>query len=280
MPLLAILMIVPTISTLTVYGLKTLPTVSQVSLLVQGSLHDVYPEPPSTLLIPIENYADQNTIEVTLTLIIDNLGEHYLNWLYFSSFENPIISGVSASGAIGYQTEDQWHFSGHDQRLMLHADGGIDIKSIKTQPGKTQTIGLLAYGDLAVASTPLLTISVYLEQPETPDPEGPPKMQADAFVKKLELEINSEPENIDMTYYEGELLEAKLYFAEEDYELSLQVSSSALEKLRDTKEASEGFVPRLIRTLQAYSLLLVLPVVGLVAWSIFRRKNKNKHPIK
>jgi len=249
----------------------TPPNITQVSLFVQESLVEVYPDPASTLIIPIENYADFEQIEVTFNIIV-NAPKEYLHWLYFCGLESPVLSAVSARGNIGHQTENgQWAYYGDVEKFIITINAELDVKAVKLKPGKTLTVGQLTYGK-HIASIPLLTISVFLE--DHSDPDDTVRLQANASLKKLELEIASvTTDDIDLGYFNGLLWESRAYNAELDYQSSFDVSSSALKELRDAKKVSTGFWASLSKVIQNLWFLAVVPVVVFVVYAVVRRRS-------
>jgi len=252
------------------FALTTQPNVTQVSLFVQESLVGVYPEPASSLIIQLENYADFDQIEMTLNVIV-NTPKEKLHWLCFCGLESPVLSAVSASGNIGRQKDNQWVHYGEDEKLIITINGEFNVNAAKLKPGRILTVSQLAYGTQD-ASTPLLTISVSLKAPDSID-DGL-QLEANASLKKLELEIASvKTDDIDLGYFNGLLWESRAYYAEEDYQSSLNVSSNSLKELRDAKKADAGFWVSLSKGIQNYWFLAVVSAVVLVGYAFVKRRN-------
>jgi len=246
--------------------------VSKCSLWMQDSLITTITLPSSSIAIPITNYSENNNLDATVSIIANNPEKACLSWLYYSGLENSIITGNSANGLIGHQQHDQWKHAGVDEKLMITVDGSLNFAEIKNKPGKTLTIALLSYGE-SVANIPLLSISVYVEEPEKPTPSL--LLRANATISKLELEIAEvEKDNLfDTTIYGSSLFEAQLYYSKGSYAEALESAQSALEQLRQEKADYYSVVLKAIRWLTSYWYLIAIPVVGLVGYKVLRRKN-------
>ena len=265
---IAFLMLVTTLPFTSATTTTSTPRVTEVSMSVQGRLLEVFQNVPSTLIVLIEPYKDQNIVSVVLTIAVATPDQH-LHYLFYCGLDSPIITASSAmaTGPTGFQEDQKWIYYGKG-KYILTVNGELDVDLVKQSPGRIFTIGDLSYGDPSYP-TPLLQISCYLEDPI--DIDNTARLKANATIMKLSLEISTAPEYIDTAPFEGELWEARANYAEKRYDVAYTIANDALELLRTTKDHTRGPIPTLGRIL-ASAWWVVIPLVALLGLVWIRRK--------
>jgi hypothetical protein len=238
--------------------------VSLFNFYLGGTSIQVTPNPPQNMITTIDSqYIGQGEAQIVITIV--NSEGIELTWKIWSGLLDAAIMGQSDQGFVGEQTGDNsWTATTSANRIMITIMGTIGWDNL--EQGLTMILADVTYSQDSPRTrektfVPLFTFSV---TPESHEPTEGPKIDAEATIQELEIEITgSNLPTHRKTYYESQLYKAKLYFENEDYNNALITAYAALEALRSEQAEYNNLFNMVLRFFSNNALTLT--VLALVA---------------
>jgi len=224
-----------------------------------GSAVQVVPNPQQSMIATIgSNYTGQGEAQIVITVV--NSEGVDVTWSLWSGLVNSAIMGQSDLGFVGEQSgANTWTAHTAAKRIIITVMGTVDWT--KLQQGTTMILADLRYSVGTGVSTPLFTFSI---TPESTTPTEGPKLESEATIQELEVEITgSNLPTHRKTYYESQLYKAQLYYQNKDYTNALATASTAVQALRAEQAEYNNPVNIVLRFL--YNNAITIVALALIA---------------